>query len=96
MAIVDGRNTKRSGGGIAEGNDILRRLTQGAVSHDYPACATFRGGKCSCDEADKLCPQCGAEEWDHVTAERGRERDVPFNRCYHCGNEWAPVNGAAA
>lgn len=59
-----------------------------AISHDYPACAVFRGGKCSCDEADKLCPQCGTEEWDRVTAERGRERDVPFNRCARCNNEW--------
>lgn len=57
--------------------------------HDHPACAIFRGGKCTCDEADKLCPQCGTEEWDRVTAERGRERDVPFNRCCQCNNEWA-------
>jgi hypothetical protein len=34
------------------------------------------------------CPKCGAEEWDRVDAERGRERDVPFNRCCRCGNEW--------
>lgn len=64
---------------------------QARVQHDYPACATFRGGKCTCDEADKLCPQCGTEEWDHVTAERGRERDVPFNRCCHCDHEWEAV-----
>jgi hypothetical protein len=63
------------------------------IKHDYPACAIFRGGKCTCDEADKLCPQCGSEEWDRVDSERGRERDVPFNRCYHCAREW---NGAAA
>ncbi len=64
------------------------------VTHDYPACATFRGGKCTCDEADKLCPQCGSEEWDYVAAERGRERDVPFNRCYHCDHEWDPESHA--
>jgi DNA-directed RNA polymerase subunit M/transcription elongation factor TFIIS len=34
------------------------------------------------------CPKCGAEEGDRVDAERGRERDVPFNRCCRCGNEW--------
>lgn len=34
------------------------------------------------------CPKCGSEEWDNVTAERGRERDVPFNRCNQCDNEW--------
>lgn len=93
MAIVDGRGTKRSGGGIAEGNDILRRLTQGPapVSHDYPACATFRGGKCTCDETDKLCPHCGSEEWDRIT-----DRTSPgasFNRCNRCEREWAPKDG---
>jgi len=34
------------------------------------------------------CPKCGSEEWDLVSAERGRERDVPFNRCNKCENEW--------
>jgi hypothetical protein len=60
----------------------------GGPSHDYPACAIFRGGKCTCDEADNLCPHCGSEEWNSVTAERGRERDVPFNRCNKCEREW--------
>lgn len=40
------------------------------------------------NEADSLCPHCGSEEWDHVTAERGRERDVPFSRCNRCEREW--------
>jgi hypothetical protein len=34
------------------------------------------------------CPRCGSVEWDRVDAERGRERDVPFNRCTHCDSEW--------
>lgn len=38
--------------------------------------------------AEHLCPRCGTEEWDRVDAERGRERDVPFNRCCHCEHEW--------
>lgn len=59
-----------------------------AIQHDYPACATFRGGKCSCDESVNLCPHCGTEEWDRVEAERGREQDVPFNRCLRCDREW--------
>lgn len=42
----------------------------------------------ACNEADSLCPHCGSEEWDRVTAERGRERDVPFNRCNRCDREW--------
>jgi DNA-directed RNA polymerase subunit M/transcription elongation factor TFIIS len=39
-------------------------------------------------QQDEECPQCYSIEWDRVTAERGRERDVPFKRCHHCGNEW--------
>lgn len=57
------------------------------VMHDWPACATFRGGKCSCDEADKLCPQCGTEEWDRIT-NRVSPGEV-FNRCCRCDHQWA-------
>jgi hypothetical protein len=28
-------------------------LAQRAPSHDYPACAVFRGGKCTCDEGQQ-------------------------------------------
>lgn len=38
----------------------------------------------------ELCPRCGAEEWDEVVYERGREGENPFNRCFHCEHEWAP------
>ncbi len=65
------------------------------AGHEYPACAVFRGGnKCTCVGQDfektdpQSCPHCGSFEWDRVTAERGRERDVPFNRCAHCEREW--------
>lgn len=97
MAIVDGRPSGRkpSADPKREGLQILANLT-GKPSHDYPACAIFRGGKCTCDEADKLCPHCGSEEWDHVTAERGRERDVPFNRCNRCEREWDAARAAVS
>lgn len=29
----------------------METATPAAPSHDYPACAVFRGGKCTCDEA---------------------------------------------
>jgi formate dehydrogenase maturation protein FdhE len=64
------------------------------IKHDYPACAIFRGGKCTCDEADNLCPRCGSEEWDRIT-----DRTAPgasFNRCNRCENEWAPVDSPTA
>lgn len=85
MAVVDGRAEKRSGGGIADGNDILRRLTQGPTPRVHE-----RSSSAPTVPANDhpVCSQCGTEEWDNVTAERGRERDVPFNRCNHCGNEW--------
>lgn len=56
------------------------------IRHDYPACAIFRGGKCTCDEADNLCPQCGSEEWDEVY-EHGYPPPVG-RRCARCDNEW--------
>lgn len=31
------------------------------MSHDYPACALYRGGRCTCDEADK-----NQHDTDHV------------------------------
>jgi Zn ribbon nucleic-acid-binding protein len=42
-----------------------------------------------------VCPRCESEEWDEINWERGRERDVPFNRCYHCEHEW-PLTPHAA
>lgn len=60
------------------------------VKHDYPACAVFRGGKCTCDEADNLCPKCGSEEWDEVY-EPGRVTPS-YRRCAYssCDHEWRP------
>jgi hypothetical protein len=84
MSVVDGHNHRR-GIGFSEQDDMLVRMK---IKHDYPACALFRGGKCTCDEADKLCPKCGSEEWDRIT-----DRASPgaaFNRCNRCENEWEP------
>lgn len=85
MPVVDGRDQKR-GIGFSEQDDLLVRMK---IKHDYPACALFRGGKCSCDESDNLCPKCGTEEWDRIT-----DRTAPgaaFNRCNRCDNEWTPA-----
>lgn len=51
MAIVDGRPSGRnpSSDPVRDGLKLLAKLT-GKPSHDYPACAIFRGGKCTCDE----------------------------------------------
>jgi hypothetical protein len=57
------------------------------IKHDYPACAVFRGGKCTCDEADKLCPKCGSEEWQRLT---GGEQTADIAECAHCHHEWTP------
>lgn len=35
------------------------------VTHDYPACATFRGGKCTCDEGTDDKRACGVPEVPH-------------------------------
>lgn len=59
MAIVDGRDHRR-GIGFTEQDDQLVRMK---ISHDYPACALFRGGKCTCDEADNPpMPQTSKEK----------------------------------
>lgn len=87
MAVVDGRDQRR-GIGFSEHDDMLVRMK---IRHDYPACALFRGGKCTCDEVDKLCPRCGSEEWDRIT-----DRTSPgatTNRCNRCENEWEPPGG---
>lgn len=56
------------------------------IKHDYPACATFRGGKCTCDEADKLCPKCGTEEWTRIP-----HKEAPDTaECDRCQHEWTP------
>jgi hypothetical protein len=57
------------------------------IKHDYPACAIFRGGKCTCDEADKLCPKCGSEEWQRLS---GGESHPDSAECAHCHHEWTP------
>jgi hypothetical protein len=92
MAVVDGRPSSRkhiTHQDIAAMPDgpIKSLLLTAPPQHDYPACAIFRGGKCSCDEADSLCPQCGSEEWDRIT-DRSRVGPDSFNRCHRCGTEW--------
>jgi DNA-directed RNA polymerase subunit M/transcription elongation factor TFIIS len=46
------------------------------------------GPSCSQRAEQNECPSCASEEWDRIDYERGRERDVPFIRCWHCGHEW--------
>lgn len=49
MAVVDGRDQRR-GIGFSEQDDLQVRMK---IKHDYPACALFRGGRCTCDEASE-------------------------------------------
>jgi hypothetical protein len=49
VAVVDGRDHRR-GIGFSEQDDLLVRMK---IRHDYPACALFRGGRCTCDEASE-------------------------------------------
>ncbi len=46
MAVDDGHDRRR-GIGFSEQDNLLVRMK---IKHDYPACAVFRGGKCTCDE----------------------------------------------
>ena len=53
MAVVDGNGPRRprSEDSKREGLEILAKLTTGK-KHDYPACAVYRGGKCTCDQPE--------------------------------------------
>lgn len=53
MPVVDGNGQRRprSKDPKREGLEILAQLTTGK-KHDYPACAVFRGGKCTCDQPE--------------------------------------------
>lgn len=53
MAVVDDSKARRqrSKDPKREGLEILAHLTTGK-KHDYPACAVYRGGKCTCDQPE--------------------------------------------
>ncbi len=53
MAVVDGNGPRRprSENPKREGLELLAKLTTGR-KHDYPACAVYRGGKCTCDQPE--------------------------------------------
>lgn len=53
MAVVDDSKPRRrrSEDSKREGLEILAHLTTGK-KHDYPACAVYRGGKCTCDQPE--------------------------------------------
>ena len=48
------------------------------MSHDYPACATFRGGLCTCDAADDL-PHCDCL---NECGDDGRVADGRVKKCF--------------
>ena len=63
MAVVDGRPSGRKPVNYEQlaampDGPIKSLLLTAPPRHDYPACAVFRGGKCTCDEGvdDKHAP----------------------------------------
>lgn len=65
-----------------------RKQAEGAVKHAMRVSWRWNwNGPWRSRRERGLCPECGIGEWDRVDYERGRERDVPFNRCYN-DHEW--------
>ena len=53
MPVVDDSKPRRerSKDPEREGLELLAKLTTGR-KHDYPACAIYRGGQCTCDQPE--------------------------------------------